>query len=64
SYEQSSGIEQVNVAIAQMDQVAQQNATLVEQAAAATRSLEEQADALSASMAVFKLQGDELAVVA
>ncbi|HEB0976750.1 TPA: hypothetical protein RY308_002820, partial [Yersinia enterocolitica] len=51
-------------AIAQMDQVAQQNATLVEQAAAATRSLEEQADALSASMAVFKLQGDELAVVA
>ncbi|ATM88452.1 methyl-accepting chemotaxis protein [Yersinia enterocolitica] len=64
TYEQSSGIEQVNVAIAQMDQVAQQNATLVEQAAAATRSLEDQASALSASMAVFKLQGDKLALEA
>ena len=43
--EQSSGIEQVNLAVAQMDQVAQQNAALVEESAAATRSLEDQADA-------------------
>ncbi|ANI30727.1 chemotaxis protein [Yersinia entomophaga] len=64
SHEQSSGIEQVNLAITQMDQVAQQNAALVEQAAAATRSLEEQADALAASMAVFKLQPDEETVAA
>ncbi|ADW72087.1 MULTISPECIES: methyl-accepting chemotaxis protein [Rahnella] len=53
--EQTHGIEQVNVAITQMDQVAQQNAALVEQATAATRSLEEQAQLLAKSMAVFKL---------
>lgn len=53
--EQSSGIEQVNLAVVQMDQVAQQNAALVEESAAATRSLEEQAQALAQSMAVFKL---------
>ncbi|MBU9846624.1 methyl-accepting chemotaxis protein [Rahnella ecdela] len=53
--EQTHGIEQVNVAITQMDQVAQQNAALVEQATAATRSLEEQAQLLAESMAVFKL---------
>ncbi|HEI8867855.1 TPA: Tar ligand binding domain-containing protein [Serratia odorifera] len=53
--EQSSGIEQVNVAVAQMDQVAQQNAALVEESAAATRSLEEQAQALAHNMAAFKV---------
>jgi len=53
--EQSSGIEQVNLAVAQMDQVAQQNAALVEESAAATRSLEEQAQLLAQSMAAFKL---------
>lgn len=52
--EQSSGIEQVNLAVAQMDQVAQQNAALVEQSAA-TRSLEDQAQLLTQSMAAFKL---------
>ncbi|WP_431296579.1 methyl-accepting chemotaxis protein [Rahnella sp. PAMC 25559] len=57
--EQTHGIEQVNVAITQMDQVAQQNAALVEQATAATRSLEEQAQLLAASMAVFKLNQSE-----
>jgi methyl-accepting chemotaxis protein len=55
SNEQSHGIEQVNIAIAQMDQVAQQNAALVEESASATQSLEEQAQALAQSMAVFKL---------
>ncbi|TQI78445.1 methyl-accepting chemotaxis sensory transducer with TarH sensor [Serratia fonticola] len=53
--EQTGGIEQVNLAVTQMDQVAQQNAALVEESAAATRSLEEQAEALAQSMAVFKL---------
>ncbi|TFW21693.1 methyl-accepting chemotaxis protein [Duganella callida] len=53
--EQSSGIEQVNMAIGQMDQVTQQNAALVEEAAAAASSLHDQADALSAVVAVFKL---------
>ncbi|MBU9822269.1 Tar ligand binding domain-containing protein [Rahnella sp. BCC 1045] len=57
--EQTHGIEQVNVAITQMDQVAQQNAALVEQATAATRSLEEQAQLLAESMAVFKLNRAE-----
>jgi len=55
SVEQSSGIEQVNQAIGQMDQVTQQNAALVEEAAAAAASLHDQADALTAIVAVFKL---------
>jgi methyl-accepting chemotaxis protein len=54
--EQSSGIEQVNQAIGQMDQVTQQNAALVEEAAAAAASLHDQADALTAVVAVFKLR--------
>ena len=55
SQEQSRGIEQVNVAVTQMDEVAQQNAALVEQAAAATRSLEEQSQQLVEAMAVFRV---------
>jgi methyl-accepting chemotaxis protein len=55
SAEQSSGIEQVNQAIGQMDQVTQQNAALVEEAAAAAASLQEQADALADVVSVFKL---------
>jgi methyl-accepting chemotaxis protein len=55
SLEQSSGIEQVNQAIGQMDQVTQQNAALVEEAAAAAASLHDQADALAQVVAVFKL---------
>ena len=57
SQEQSSGIEQVNRAIAQMDDATQQNAALVEQAAAASQSLQEQAGQLSQVVAVFKMQG-------
>ncbi len=56
SEEQSRGIEQVNQAVTQMDEVAQQNAALVEEASAATQSLEEQAQQLVVSMAVFKVQ--------
>jgi len=56
SQEQSRGIEQVNIAVSQMDETAQQNAALVQQSSAATRSLEEQSHALLEAMAVFKLQ--------
>lgn len=58
SVEQSSGISQVNLAIAQMDDVTQQNAALVEQAAAAAESMEEQVQNLSATVAVFKTDND------
>jgi methyl-accepting chemotaxis protein len=54
SVEQSAGIEQVNTAIVQMDQVTQQNAALVE-AAAAAESMQEQAARLSEVVSVFKL---------
>ncbi|MFZ6656106.1 methyl-accepting chemotaxis protein [Undibacterium sp. TJN19] len=55
SQEQSSGIEQVNLAITQMDEMTQQNAALVEQAAAAAESMEEQAISLAQAVSVFKL---------
>ncbi|MDD5113015.1 MAG: methyl-accepting chemotaxis protein [Methylobacter sp.] len=55
SVEQTSGIEQVNVAISQMDDVTQQNAALVEQAAAAAESLEEQAQSLVSIVGSFKI---------
>jgi methyl-accepting chemotaxis protein len=53
SIEQTSGIEQVNQAIGQMDEVTQQNAALVEQAAAAAESLEDQAQNLSVTVGRF-----------
>ncbi len=56
SQEQSRGIEQVNIAVSQMDETAQQNAALVQQSSAATRSLEEQSQALASAMASFRLQ--------
>jgi methyl-accepting chemotaxis protein len=52
--EQSTGIDQVNLAVAQMDEVTQQNAALVEQAAAAASSLEDQARRLTSAVAVFQ----------
>ncbi len=55
SHEQASGIEQVNVAILQMDQVTQQNAALVEQASAACQSLRDQAIELQKLLEFFKL---------
>lgn len=55
SIEQSSGITQVNQAITQMDDVTQQNAALVEQATAAAESMAEQAQNLSTTVEVFKL---------
>jgi methyl-accepting chemotaxis protein len=56
STEQSTGIQHVGVAIAQMDAVTQQNAALVEQATASAASLAEQAEQLKQSVAVFQLQ--------
>ncbi|WP_416399072.1 methyl-accepting chemotaxis protein [Allohahella sp. A8] len=56
SLEQSSGIEQVNQAVTQMDQVTQQNAALVEEAAAAAESLQDQAVELEQTVAVFRLE--------
>ena len=55
SVEQSQGIEQVNLAITQMDEVTQQNAALVEEAAAAAEALEEQTQNLSVSVGTFKM---------
>ncbi|SDD86754.1 methyl-accepting chemotaxis sensory transducer with TarH sensor [Cupriavidus sp. YR651] len=55
STEQSAGIEQVSLAVNQMDQVTQQNAALVEEAASAAQALEEQAGVLRASVASFRL---------
>jgi len=55
SGEQSTGIEQINLAVVQMDSVTQQNAALVEQAAAAAASLEEQAAQLDSAVAAFRV---------
>jgi len=58
SEEQSSGIDQVARAVTQMDEVTQQNAALVEEAAAAASSLEDQADKLRGAVAVFQLSDE------
>jgi aerotaxis receptor len=55
--EQSKGIVQVNQAVIQIDDITQQNAALVEQAAAAAGNLAQQTRCVSQAMAVFKLQG-------
>ena len=56
SIEQGAGIEQVNQAVSQMDQVTQQNAALVEEAAAAAASLQDQAYTLTKQMSNFKIE--------
>jgi methyl-accepting chemotaxis protein len=61
SQEQTSGIEQINQAITQMDQVTQQNAALVEEASAAAQSLQEQAGSLVQAVSIFKLGAGEQA---
>jgi len=53
SQEQSQGIEQVNRAVTQLDEVTQQNAALVEEASSAARSLEEQTVGLNGSVSHF-----------
>jgi methyl-accepting chemotaxis protein len=64
SDEQASGIEQVNNAVAQMDQSTQQNAALVEQSAASSRAMVEQATALSSQVGFFKTQRAATAQIA
>ena len=58
SAEQGAGIEQVNIAVTEMDTTTQQNAALVEEAAAAAAALREQTVALNEVVGVFKLDGD------
>ncbi|NYT61962.1 Tar ligand binding domain-containing protein [Alcaligenaceae bacterium] len=60
SHEQSDGIGQVNQAVTEMDGVVQQNAALVEQAAAAAGSLQEQAARLTEAVSVFKINAAEV----
>ncbi|WPU23665.1 methyl-accepting chemotaxis protein [Cedecea neteri] len=55
SDEQSRGIDQVGLAVAEMDRVTQQNAALVEESAAAAAALEEQASRLTQSVSVFRI---------
>ncbi len=61
SQEQTAGIDQINVAIIQMDNVTQQNASLVEEAAAAAEAMQDQARKLSEVVSVFKLDIAHLA---
>jgi len=57
SAEQTAGIEQINQAIVQMDQVTQQNASLVEEAAAASQAMQNQASYLAKAVSVFRVNG-------
>ncbi|HEX5342807.1 MAG TPA: methyl-accepting chemotaxis protein [Duganella sp.] len=65
SQEQSAGIAQVNQSIIEMDSMTQQNAALVEEAAAAAQSLQDQAGELARVVSIFKLvEGEERMAVA
>jgi methyl-accepting chemotaxis protein len=57
SAEQAGGIDQVNKALSQMDEVTQQNSALVEQNAATAKNLQQQSAAMSRSVGVFRLDG-------
>ena len=59
SAEQEHGIEQVNAAIGEMDDVTQQNAALVEEAAAAADAMRDQARELALLVGAFKIEGDQ-----
>ena len=63
SQEQTSGIDQINQAITQMDQVTQQNAALVEEASAASEAMQEQAAKLAQVVSIFKLDASRIAPV-
>ncbi|WP_433637226.1 methyl-accepting chemotaxis protein [Kluyvera georgiana] len=58
SEEQSNGIQQVGVAVAEMDRVTQQNTSLVEESAAASAELEAQASRLNQAVALFRIEED------
>jgi methyl-accepting chemotaxis protein-1 (serine sensor receptor) len=61
SEEQSGGIDQIARAVTQMDEVTQQNAALVEEAAAAAQSLEDQVKSLKEAVAIFRVDGHAVA---
>ncbi|MGK5035358.1 methyl-accepting chemotaxis protein [Janthinobacterium sp. LB3P118] len=63
-HEQELGIGQINQAVAEMDTVTQQNAALVEEAAAASESMQEQAAALAEMVSIFKLDANHSGPVA
>ncbi|HIC9216858.1 TPA: methyl-accepting chemotaxis protein II, partial [Salmonella enterica subsp. enterica serovar Agona] len=62
SDEQSRGIDQVALAVSEMDRVTQQNASLVQESAAAAAALEEQASRLTQAVSAFRLASRPLAV--
>jgi methyl-accepting chemotaxis protein len=62
SREQSSGIDQVSIAVTQMDQVTQQNAALVEEAAGAALSLQDEAKALIEAVSAFRVDAQHAAL--
>ena len=64
SREQSAGIDQVNKAVMQLDELTQQNAALVEEATAASQTMAEQAKGLNDSMQRFHVKGSAAAPVA
>jgi methyl-accepting chemotaxis protein len=64
SREQTLGIDQINQAVAQMDHVTQQNASLVEEAAAAAESMQQRTEAMLASVQIFVLKGERPAMLA
>lgn len=64
SQEQCAGIEQIDQAVAQMDGVTQQNASLVEEAAAAAESLRDQASHLVQTVSIFKTHDSHVAASA
>jgi len=64
SHEQTTGIEQINQAITQMDQVTQQNASLVEESAAASEALQGQATKLAQAVSIFKVHASQARIAA
>jgi methyl-accepting chemotaxis protein len=61
SAEQSTGLDQVNIALTQMDEATQQNSALVEQNAAAAKSLEQQSKAMDQRVSTFRLSNVQAA---
>jgi methyl-accepting chemotaxis protein len=61
SNEQATGIDQINTALTQMDEVTQQNSALVEENAATAKTLEQQSGAMNESVGSFKLNGGDAA---
>lgn len=64
SNEQDSGANQINMAIGQLDQVVQKNATAAEESASMSEELAGQADVLKETIGFFKVSDDETAVSA